>query len=159
MTIPAYDTTLTDLRAALVAVCAVITPSKTAKPYALYTQADFPYWTMIFNRLRVTQVATGEWRFDQGVVLTCRVDKVTADGVSVETEGQRILFQSGVEFAQRPFLQTDGTYADGVNAIDPDGITELDIQMLSLASAPEQVLAVQITTTIPLLFQLDRLSF
>lgn len=153
-TVPDYVQTLADIKAALVTICQVITPNANAEPYDLYSQGEFPFWTMLFTRTSTDKEGTGLYRLNETVNLTCHVGGVT-EFTDAEAEAQRVKNQAVIEFLQRPFLQSSGTYADGVAGIDSEGISLPEARLQSV----EKVIMVVVTLTIPIVLQMDTIDY
>lgn len=159
-TVPDYEDSLDDIKAALVAICQVITPQLSGNTYA-YTRVQQapPFWSQFWSRAVPLDEGTGYQAFSETVVLTYHVAKITDAGNAAESEAQRAKVAAQVEFSRRPFLQSEGTYARGVNAVAPDGVALQSVAIVRAGETDNQSLAVQVTLTIPVLFQSDTLDF
>lgn len=153
-TVPDYVQTLADVKAALVVICQVITPNVNAEPYDLYTQGEFPFWTMLFTRTNTDIEGSGEYRLNETVNLTCHIGNVT-ELATAEAEAQRVKMQAVIEFLQRPFLQSVGTYARGVAGIDSEGVALREARL----QVVDDKLLVFVTLNIPLVLQVDTIDY
>lgn len=158
MTTPDYGTVLDDIEAACVAICDVITPDKNASEYALYTQGEFPYWTISFPDTAADKPDSGLYDLIETVILTCYVGDLT-EFESAEASARTIKRNAVETFMQRPFLQSEGTYARGVVGIAPEGVTMRRAALTRTGPDGQQRLSVSITLNVPIALQVDAINF
>lgn len=158
MTTPDYGTVLDDVEAALLVICNVITSGKNASEFALYTQGEYPYWTIAFPDTAGDRPDSGLYDLAETVILMCHVGKLT-EFDSAEAAA-RVIKQDAIEtFIQRPFLQSTGTYARGVTGIAPEGVTLRRAAITRIGQEGQQELAVSITLNVPIAVQVDTINY
>lgn len=153
--LPVYTTTLTQLHNALKAIYARITPNVNTSEYGLYTQAKPPYWTTVFQsgRLNLSGQGDGINPFTLTALCIYRAGYLT-EATPIEAEAQRVLFASLLEFGQRRHLQSTA-YPEGVEAIDAEGLLDINAAMVVRGKEPELLLTTETTLVIPLLYDFD----
>jgi len=118
---PNYLTVLDQMHLALADIEKVITPTADVNPYALNTQAAYPFWVNYFTTTVVTRPYTSLVEYTETVRAVCVAGKVTQGiGDEVERLAQSIKAKAVYELARRPSLACV-TYPAGV-----DGLTTVD---------------------------------